>query len=74
MVHPRCDCLVLEIISYAWRISETYAAIEKSMIQIGHLDHPLRFVLPFAVQTDKGRLGQSTNICVIQDLFFVRGA
>ena len=38
MVHPRCDRLVLEIISHAWRISETYAAIEKSMIQIGRLD------------------------------------
>ena len=38
MVHPCCDRLVLEIISYAWRISETYAAIENSMIQIDRLD------------------------------------
>ena len=30
--------LVLEIISYAWRISEIYAAIENSMIQIDRLD------------------------------------
>ena len=38
MVHPRCDRLVLEIISYAWRISETHAAIEKPMIRIDRLD------------------------------------